>query len=824
MTEMQVYTKEQVLTATKDYFEGDELAADVFLKYCLQDGEIGHEKFYELTPDDMHHRLAKEFARIESVYPNPLSEDEIFSYLKDFDYIVPQGSPMSAVGNNFQFQTVGNCYVIKSPRDSYGSILRADQEIVQISKRRGGVGLDISNIRPRGMSTKNAAKTTDGISVFMMRFSNSIREVGQKGRRGALMITINCHHPEILTFIDIKRDRKKVTGANISVRWTDEFLTAVENDQQVELRFPVDPNLPRKYSQWVNAKEIWDKFTDAAYDNAEPGCQFVDTIHRMGPSDMYPGWLSESSNPCGEQHMNDDSCRLMLMNLYSFVKNIFTPQAYFDFELFDKITQKAQRLMDDLVDLELEKIDQILAKIESDPEPESEKRCEKEMWLKFRANCVAGRRTGLGITGLADALAALGIRYGSEKSIEVTEQIYKALTLAAYRSSVQLAKERGAFPIFDLKLEMEHPFIKRLLLEDEELCKNFIEYGRRNIALTNTSPAGSSSFQTQTGSGIEPVIFIDYTKLRKVDRDKGERIDRVDESGDCWQEYKVYHKPFLDWQKVSGLTKVEDSPYYKATSNEIDWEASVRQQAGAQKWICNAISRTVNLPKDISKEEVHKIYWAAWKSGCKGITIYREGSRDAVMFQKGNEEKKGIFISSDALKRPAIVECDIHRPTIQGEKWVCLVGLVDGKPYEVFTGLSNKIELPRKYEKGKIVKNTKKTDRSIYNLELGDADDPIVIRDLISVFDNPNNAMITRLISLALRHGSGIKYVVEQLLKDETADFTSFSKVVARTLKKYIKDGEKVTSDKVCPDCGSDKLAYQSGCVSCLTCTWQKCG
>lgn len=816
----QVWTKEQVLAATRKYFDGDELASDVFLKYCL--GNNG--EYYELTPDDMHKRLAKEFARIEAKYPNPLSEEEIYSYLKGFKYIVPQGSPMSAVGNNYQIQTVGNCYVVKPPNDSYGSIHRVDEEITQISKRRGGVGTDISNIRPKGMATKNAAKTTDGIGVFMERFSNSIREVGQHGRRGALMLTINCHHPEIETFINIKRDLRKVTGANISVRWTDEFLEAVEKDQDVELRFPVDPALPRKFSKWVSAKKIWEQFRDCAWECAEPGCQFIDTIWRMGPSDMYPGWKSESSNPCGEQHMNDDSCRLMLLNLYSFVKNRFLKNAEFDVVLFDKIVQIAQRLMDDLVDLELEKIDLILAKIASDPEPTWEKECETRMWNNFKANCIAGRRTGLGITGLADAIAALGARFGSERSLHITEDIYRRLALAAYASSIQLAKERGCFPICDIDKELEHPFLDRIITNlPLQTQADYKRYGRRNIALTTTAPAGSVSFETQTASGIEPVIFLSYKKRRKVNKDS-EKIDHVDESGDCWQEYDVFHKPFLDWQKATGLVNVEDSPYFKSTANEIDWESSVEQQALAQKWVCNAISRTVNLPKDVSKEEVHKIYWKAWKSGCKGITIYREGSRDAVMFQGDGKKQKGIFIPTEALKRPEIVDCEIHRPTIQGEKWVCLVGLVDGRPYEVFTGLSDKIVIPRKYEHGKIVKNPRKTDRSIYDLVLGDEDDPIIIKDLIKVFDNPNHAMITRLISLALRHGSGIKYVVEQLLKDETDDFTSFSKVVARTLKKYIKDGEKVTSDKVCPACGSDKLAYQSGCVSCTSCDWQKCG
>ena len=522
--------------------------------------------------------------------------------------------------------------------------------------------------------------------------------------------------------------------------------------------------------------------------------------------------------------MNNDSCRLMLLNLYSFVKNRFTNKSFFDFEHFERSCTIAQRMMDNLVDLELEKIDAILNKIESDPEPEEEKQCERNMWINFRKNCVDGRRTGLGITGLGDAIAALGIRFGSDESIVVTELIYKALAVNSYRSSIQLAKERGSFPIFDIDLEEKHPFINQILNEDEQMKADFYTYGRRNISITTTAPAGSVSYETQTTSGIESAFLLELIKRRKVDKDKGEKVDFTDESGDSWQEYEVSHKPFADWKEVTGLTKVEDSPYYLSTANEIDPIKSVHQQAAAQKWVCNAISRTVNLPRETTVEQVSQIYLEGWRSGCKGITVYRDGSRNAVLMSKSEQQKpSAFFTNSDAAKRPATLKCDIHRLTIQGEKWIVVVGLLDDKPYEVFAGLSNKVELSKKHVSGKLMKNSKKTVRSTYDLTIGEGDDQFTILDLVTVFDNKNNAMVTRLISLALRHGSSIKYAVEQLSKDETDDFTSFSKVVARTLKKYIKDGEKVTSDKTCPSCKSEGLVYVEGCTSCLACGFSKC-
>ncbi len=1595
---MKTYTEQEVKEASLKFFDGDELAADVFLKYALYDNKNG--VYHESTPDDMFHRLAKEFKRIENKYPNPLSEEVIYSYLKDFSKIVAQGSPMSAVGNNFQFQTVGNCYVIESPNDSYGSILRADQEIVQISKRRGGVGLDISKIRPKGMPTNNAAKTTDGIGVFMDRFSNSIREVGQciakgekvltkggikniedvveqidevwtkkgwvkvkklfkngkkniiktttlsgyeiktskdhiflgisddkivekkiedfevgdriilipgskpenknyiklekneyqrkdsggnssklnvdvknpdllnenlayilgysygdgsiekdkfgevfalslacsdswpkikdllkenikrelsydvsvsrgdgkldklnifskilmnffekneilkqksgqlifpkkilqspasvqsafiagyfdadgyasgrkkgyvfssirhsflkeiqlilssfgimskiycenredkkwqnlyslcvvgktsqekflqnigeysvkvkqvshvskrdcwttpynsydlginynkynfinnkdkisyqaflklkdennldeallddeiisildteeleetydlsletehlfwcqgfyvhnSGRRGALLISINCHHPEIETFINIKKDKKRVTGANISIQWTDEFMKAVEKDEMIQLRFPVQKDVEHKIEKFVSAKEIWDKFVESAWESAEPGCAFIDTIWRYTPSDIYEQFRTLTSNPCvvgetwvlteegprqvkellnkkhnlyidgniyntlngfystgtkkvfclktkegysvkltkdhkvftgqgwkkakdivdgdkirihqhknvewegdgsqndgyllglligdgtfssngeknkaiisiwededdghlsmmnrvneaferfpkrsdfigfgkidhshfspfnqyniscasftemakkygivkgnkrltdeiekgsssfykgilsglfdsdgsvqgtqkkgisvrlsqinkdvlvraqrmlsrlgiksviykrkdagtkmlpdsnrlmreypiqelfelvvsndcllqfreiigfchsgkknkldtllslykrnlnetnyfvsfdsleecgeeevydvnveevhsfdangiyvhncGEIYMNNDSCRLMLVNLYNFILNKFKANSEFDFKEFDKVVQIAQRLMDDLVDLELEKIDKILEKISTDPEPKEEKEIELNLWKKFRENCVLGRRTGLGITALGDALAALNIKYGSENSLVKTEEIYKALCLGAYRSSVKLAEERGAFPMFDLKLELANPFIQQILNEDEELRKNFIKFGRRNIAITTTAPAGSVSTETQTTSGIEPAFMLSYKRRRKVPKDN-EKVDFIDESGDAWVEYEVFHKPLLDWKNATGLDDIKQSPYYGATANEIDALMSVRQQAIAQKWVCHSISRTVNLPSSATKEQVNQIYMEGWKTGCKGITVYRDGCRTGVLVSTDDKkEEKSTFIDNQAPKRPEVLECDIHRANIQGEKWVVLVGLLNGRPYEVFAGLSNKIELPKKFNKGRIIKHSKKTVRSSYDLKLGEGDEELTIKDIIGTFNNPNNATITRFISLSLRHGSSVRFVVEQLQKDEADDFTSFTKVVGRTLKKYIQDGQQVSSDKVCWSCGEEGLVYQDGCVSCKSCGSSKC-
>lgn len=666
---MEKYTREQALEKSIEYFNGDELAADIFVKkYALSDGN----DYYELTPKDMHKRLAKEFTRIEKKYPNPMSEQEIFDLMDRFKYVVPQGSPMSAIGNNFQVQSTSNCFVIQSPYDSYGGILKSDQELVQIAKRRGGIGFDLSTIRPKGMRTNNAAKTTDGLGVFMERYSNSTREVAQNGRRGALMLTISVHHPEILTFTNIKRDLVKVTGANISVRLSDEFMNAVENDKEYEVRWPVDSKEP-KIKDKISARDVWHTIIENAHASAEPGLLFWDTAKKMTPADVYEdeGFGSVSTNPCGEIILSPyDSCRLLLVNLLSFVKNPFTKDAYFDYELYDNIVQKAQRLMDDMIDLELEKIDKIILKIKKDPEPIEVKQTELLLWQNIRSACQHGRRTGLGITALGDTLAALGIRYGSNKSIEYTEKIYKQLCLSSYTSSINLAKERGSFPICNVEKEMGHIFINRVL---ENLPKDVVEiykkHGRRNIANTTTAPAGSVSCLTQTTSGIEPAYLLEYTRRRKLMHNEDLEPDFIDNIGDRWIEYKVYHHGLERWMEISGKKDIGSSPYHKATSNEISWVNKIKMQGVAQKWICHAISNTTNIPDSSSVETVKEIYMTAWKHNCKGATVYRDGSRDGVLVQNKDEPKYYDIITEDGgslrLKLDEMVEYQGDRMTVE---------------------------------------------------------------------------------------------------------------------------------------------------------------
>ena len=813
---------DQAISESKDYFEGDELAANVFVtKYALTDnqGEI-----LEKTPDDMHRRMAREFARIESQYPNPMSEEEIYDLFKDFKYIVPQGSPMAGIGNSYQIQSLSNCFVIESPHDSYGGILKTDQELVQIAKRRGGVGFDISTIRPKGLSTGNAAKTTDGIEVFMDRFSNSCREVAQGGRRGALMLTISVHHPQIRDFIKIKKDLNRVTGANISIRLSDEFLSAVESESEFELRFPVDSKDP-KISKSLDAKLLWNEIIECAHACAEPGLLFWDTARRLTPSDIYTkeGFGSTSTNPCGEIILSPfDSCRLMVVNLLSLVKDPFTKSSEFDYEMLSCIVQKAQRLMDDMVDLEIEQIEKILQKIEDDPEPDSVKQIEKDLWLSIKDAAKKGRRTGLGVTAVGDTLAALGVRYGSKESIKITESLYKALSVNSYRSSCILAKERGAFPIHDHNKERGHEFLERIWEAAPDVYEMSKKYGRRNIALTTTAPAGSVSTLTQTTSGIEPAYLLKYTRRKKLtENDLDGRVDFVDDSGDRWQEYEVYHHGFEKWMKKSGLSEIQDSPYHNATSNDIDWVNKVKVQAAAQKWICHAISNTTNVPSDTDIETVKKIYMAGWKSGCKGVTVYRDGCRSGVLLSTEKEDK---LKTHDAPERPDELTCHIHHATIKGEAWTVMVGLLDGRPYEVMGGLQKYIEIPRKYKKGIIIKHAYKSKNSRYDLQIGKNGDGFLIKDIVSVFDNPNHAGYTRTISLALRHGAPIQYVVEQLLKDREMDMFSFSKVIARVLKTYIKDGT-VPGKTQCESCGAeDTLRYQEGCVGCVACGYAKCG
>jgi len=813
----------KALSESIEYFGGDELAANIFVtKYALCD-EAGN--FYEKTPDDMHKRLASEFHRIEKNYPNPMTEDEIYHLFKDFKYVIPQGSPMAGIGNNFRIQSLSNCFVIESPHDSYGGILKSDQELVQIAKRRGGVGFDISTIRPKGCTTSNAARTTDGIEVFMDRFSNSCREVAQGGRRGALMLTISIHHPQVRDFIRIKRDLSRVTGANISVRLTDEFMNAVENKSEVELRFPVDSEFP-EMSESVDASELWDEIIESAHESAEPGILFWDTAKRLTPSDIYEkeGFGSTSTNPCGEIILSPgDSCRLMLINLLSFVVNPFKDDAFFNFNKLSDITTKAQRLMDDMVDLEIEQVDKILEKIFADPEPEKVKKIEKDLWKNIKEQAIRGRRTGLGITAVGDTLAALNVRYGSDESIDIIENIYKTLCVNAYRSSCVMAKERGAFPVHDFAKETYHPFLRRVWEEDPELLQMNEKWGRRNISLTTTAPAGSVSTLTQTTSGIEPAYLLKYTRRKKINQsDESASVDFVDAVGDSWQEYDVYHHGFKKWMDITGKTSVKKSPYWKSTSNDIDWVSKIKVQAAAQKWVCHAISNTTNVPADIDVDTVKKIYIDGWKLGCKGVTVYREGCRSGVLVPTVREDKS--FESHDAPSRPDELDCSIHHATIKDEAWTILVGLLDGRPYEVMGGLQKYIEIPRKYKDGTIIKHHYKTKNSRYDLRIGKNGDEILIKDIVSVFDNPNHAGYTRTISLALRHGANIHYVVEQLQKDREMDMFSFSKVIARVLKNYIKDGT-VPGKTTCQNCGAeDTLRYQEGCVMCTACGSSKCG
>jgi ribonucleoside-diphosphate reductase alpha chain len=816
---------EEAFAKSLEYFAGDELAANVFVsKYALSNssGEIE-----ETTPKEMHKRMAAEFARIERNYPNPLSEQEIFELLDGFKFVVPQGSPMSGIGNPHQIQSLSNCFVVESPADSYGGILKADQEQVQIMKRRGGVGFDISTIRPSGLATSNAAKTTDGIAVFMERFSNSCREVAQGGRRGALMMTISVHHPDIETFIDIKRDLKKVTGANISIRLSDEFMQAVENNEEYQLRFPVDSSDELVVDKSTFAPRVWDKIIESAYASAEPGLLFWDNVLKFTPAEAYAedGFHTISTNPCSEITLSAyDSCRLLLLNLTSFVKKPFTDVASFDYELFSEKSIAAQRLMDDLIDLELECVDKIVGKINKDPENKETKRVEFKLWERIRKAALDGRRTGLGVTGLGDTLAMLGFTYGSVDSIEETEKIYKRLAIASYRSSCELAKERGSFPVYDFEKEKNHEFIKRLFRADPVLEDLHKKHGRRNIAITTTAPCGSVSVLTQTTSGIEPAFMLKYTRRKKINpNDETAFVDFVDDLGDRWQEFDVYHHGFKKWMEVTGKSEIVDSPYYKSTANEIDWSSAVDLQAAAQKWVCHAISKTINLPGDVTVDDVKKVYWRGWKAGLKGVTVYRDGCRSGVLVaEKSNEPDK--FKSHNAPKRPEELDCSIHHASIKGEAWTILVGLMHDRPYEVMGGLQKYIEIPKKYRKGTIIKHHYKTKNSRYDLRIGKNGDEILIKDVVSVFDNPNHAGFTRTISLALRHGAPIQYVVEQLQKDTEMDMFSFSKVISRVLKGYIKDGT-LPGKSGCESCGAEgALVYQEGCVMCTSCGHGKCG
>lgn len=820
-----MYSYEEAFNESLKYFKNDELAANVFLKkYALRDFE---GNLLEKTPDDMFHRLAKEFARIEKdKFKTPLSEDEIYSYLKDFGSIVAQGSPSAGIGNQYSFQTLGNCYVLDDVQDSYGGIFYADQQIGQLMKRRAGVGIDISNIRPKGLVVKNSAKTTDGIAVFMDRFSNTCREVAQGGRRGAILISLNIHHPEVSTFINIKKDLKRVTGANISVKLTDDFLKAVESDTEYEQYWPLNGN-EKKITQKVKARTIWKQIIDSAWSSGEPGIMFWDTMINNSLSNKYgeinPLFYDKTTNPCGEIVMGVDSCRLMITPLHHFVLHPFTEKAKFDYKKFGKAVEIAQRLMDDLIDLEIECIDKIIHKIKKDPEKEEIKKIELDLWKQLKQTCIDGRRTGLGVNSLADTLASLNIKYGSEESYKVVDKIFETFAVHSMKSSCEMAKELGSFPLYNKDLEYKNisPLLDRIFKASSEVKELHEKYGRRNISLTTCSPTGSMSIETQTSSGIEPLFTLNpYTRRKKINPDdKNERVDFIDDVGDKWQEYKVFH-PYLEkWMEITGKTDPKESPYFGATSEDIDWEKSVKIQAIIQRWISHSISKTVNAPKDISKEVTEKVYMSAWKEGCKGITFYRDGSRSGVLVKDNTNEinKNQELTFSNAPKRPKEVECDIYHVNVTKKldkvrtfQYMVMVGLFEGKPYEIFAVENGYFD--KKITKGKIIKHS----RGHYDLI---CENGIAVKN-ITKETTENEDSLTRLVSLNLRHGVPIQFIVEQLSKVEGEMFC-FAKSISRSLKKYIKDGTKSTES--CQECGS-KMEFENGCFICKNCGFSKCG
>ena len=841
----QTYTQEQAYEASLKYFKGDDLAARVWVnKYALKDSE---GNIYELTPDDMHRRIAKEIARVEKKYPNSMNEDEVFDLIKNFKYIVPQGSPMAGIGNPYQVGSLSNCFVIGNDgvSDSYGGIMKIDQEQVQLMKRRGGVGHDLSHIRPKGSAVKNSALTSTGIVPFMERYSNSTREVAQDGRRGALMLSVSINHPDAEDFIDAKMEQGKVTGANVSVRIDDEFMKAVKNNTDYTQKYPVFSQNP-KFSKDIQAEKLWKKIVHNAWKSAEPGILFWDTVINESVPDCYDdlGYKTVSTNPCGEIPLCPyDSCRLLAINLFSYVEEPFTDKAHFNYELFKKHIGAAQRIMDDIIDLELEKIDNILAKIEADPENEEVKAVEKNLWLNIRKKAFEGRRTGIGITAEGDMLAGLGIKYGSKEGIDFSVDIHKNIALAAYRASVDTAKERGAFSIFDSEREKDNPFILRLKDADEKLYYDMLEYGRRNIALLTIAPTGTTSLMTQTTSGIEPVFLPVYKRRRKVNpNDKNSRVDFVDEVGDSWEEYVVFHHRFKEWMKANAydtdkqysqeeLDKlVKLSPYYQATSNDVDWLSKVKMQGAVQKWIDHSISVTINLPNDASEELVGKLYLEAWEAGCKGVTVYRDGSRSGVLIS--NDEKKEEDGEQTAgafpLKRPETLTADVVRFQNNKDKWIAFIGLVDGRPYEIFTGFADDEEgilIPRWVNEGFIIKNRNEDGTSRYDFQYENKRGYKTTIEGLSHKFNPEFWNYAKLISSTLRHGMSIDNVVDLInsLQLNSESINTWKNGVVRALKRYIADGTVAKKEK-CTNCNSSNLIYQEGCLTCKDCGSSKCG
>lgn len=837
------YQPDDIMKSSVEYFGGDELAANVWLnKYALREDD----KIYELNPDMMHRRLASEFARIEQNYANPMSEETIYGLLKDFKYIIPQGSPMSGIGNNFQVVSLSNCFVIgnNGASDSYGGIMKIDQEQVQLMKRRGGVGHDLTHIRPSGSPVKNSALTSTGIVPFMERYSNTTREVAQGGRRGALMLSISIKHPNAEQFIDAKLEQGKITGANVSVKITDDFMECVKTGKPFVQQYPVDSPNPM-VRQEIDARALWNKIIHNAWASAEPGVMFWDTIIRESVPDCYAdfGYRTVSTNPCGEIPLCPyDSCRLIAVNLYSYVKNPFTPQAEFDFDLFRDHIIKGQRLMDDLIDLELEKVNQILAKIESDPESDDIKSVERNLWLNIKMKCLEGRRTGFGITAEGDMLAAMGLRYGSKEATEFSVSVHRTLACSAYRSSVIMAKERGCFPLYDANREKLNPFIQRLAEADPELYAEMVQNGRRNIALLTIAPTGTVSILTQTTSGIEPVFLVSYKRRKKInpnDKDSSKHKIIKDESGDYFEEYNVLHPKFIDWLKIvkhytaeqidalddAALDNlVKESPYYKATSANIDWVNKVKMQGAIQKWVDHSISVTVNIPKETSEEIVSTIYQTAWESGCKGCTIYRDGSRNGVLVSKSESNKDcAQFKESKAPKRPKKLEAEVVRFRNDREDWVAVVGMFEGRPYEIFTGKAESFFLPKWVEKGYVIRVKEPgQEHARYDFQFTDQDGYHVTMEGLSRMFNKDYWNYAKLISGILRHGMPIPNVVDLIgkLNFDVDSITTWSNGVARALKRFIKDGTE--TGETCPDCGA-KIIYTGGCKSCPNCGWSKC-
>ncbi|MCF8363458.1 MAG: adenosylcobalamin-dependent ribonucleoside-diphosphate reductase [Prolixibacteraceae bacterium] len=842
-TGREVYSSEEAFKASLKYFNGDDLAARVWVnKYALKDS---HGNIYEQTPDDMHKRLAKEIARIEKNYPNPLSEKELYRVLKDFKYIVPQGGPMTGIGNEHQIASLSNCFVIgnEGNSDSYGGIMKIDQEQVQLMKRRGGVGHDLSHIRPKGSPVKNSALTSTGLVPFMERFSNSTREVAQDGRRGALMLSVLIKHPDSEQFIDAKMEQGKVTGANVSVKIDDEFMNSVDNGTPYLQAYPADSKNPN-FTKEVNAEKIWNKIVHNAWKSAEPGILFWDTIINESVPDCYAdlGYRTVSTNPCGEIPLCPyDSCRLLAINLYSYVEKPFTKEAHFNFELFKKHIGLAQRIMDDIIDLELEKIDGILNKIEKDPEDEEIKRIELNLWRNIRKKAQEGRRTGVGITAEGDMLAALGLPYGSENATDFSEEIHKTITLEAYRSSVNMAKERGAFEIYDAEREKKNPFISRIKNADKELYNDMAQHGRRNIALLTIAPTGTTSLMTQTSSGIEPVFMPVYKRRRKVNpNDKDVHVDFIDEVGDSWEEYVVFHHKFKTWMEINGydinkrysseeLDKiVEKSPYHGSSSGDVDWLSKVRMQGRIQKWVDHSISVTINMPEDATEELVGQLYMEAWKSGCKGVTVYREGSRSGVLISDKKKEPAENNNSPFPTKRPESLEADVVRFQNNREKWIAFIGLIDGRPYEIFTGLGDDEEgllIPRSVSKGKIIKKTIENGEKRYDFQYTNKRGYKTTMEGLSHKFDPEMWNYAKLLSGTLRHGMPIHKVVELIsslqLNDESIN--TWKNGVARALKKYIPNGTVADNSK-CGHCGSENVIYQEGCLTCQDCGHSKCG